>query len=161
MAPDQALLAEALKSICSIPLPVRRAYNALLTDPAVAALPEWVPANVAGPNAFTVLTRRSDKTLRTGIPGAFTYAGFHGAVLDRLEDVAAKAALDRSVFAGGCCEESAETSVAALAQDMLKLYYDDYVAKWDCFLRDVRLAPLKDLATATANLKDLPAPTAP
>lgn len=153
VAPDPILVSEALKSICSIPLPVR-AYNALLTDPAVAAIPEWVPAAVAGPNALTVLTRRSEKTLRVGIPGAFTYAGFHDVILDRLEEVAATAVLDRSVFAGGC-EESAETSDAALAQDMLKLYYDDYIAKWDGFLRDVRLAPLKDLPTASANLKDL------
>ncbi|RUZ92089.1 ImcF-related family protein, partial [Mesorhizobium sp. M7A.F.Ca.US.001.02.1.1] len=86
--------------------------------------------------------------------GAFTYAGFHDVILDRIDDVAAQAALDRAVFAGGCSENS-ETSVSALSEDILKLYYDDYIAQWDSFLRDMRLAPLTDLIVASENLKDL------
>ena len=100
------------------------------SDPAATALPDWVPANFAGPNGAKVFTRRSGKTLRVGIDGVFTYAGFHDVVLARLEDVAGQAALDRSVFAGGCAE-SAEVSVDALAEDMLKLYYEDFIAQWD------------------------------
>ena len=46
-------------------------------------------------------------------------------------------------------------SVCELADDMLKLYYEDFIAQWDGFLRDVTLAPLTDLPTATENLKDL------
>lgn len=152
-APDQALVAQALKSICSISLPAR-AYKALLADPEVAALKEWVPANVAGPNGARVLSRRSGKTLRAGIPGAFTYAGFHDTVLARVDEVAAQAALDRNVFAGGC-SENAETSLDALSGDILKLYYEDFVSQWDSLLRDIRLTPLTDLAAASQNLKDL------
>jgi type VI secretion system protein ImpL len=154
--PDRALIAEALKSVCAISLPVR-AYNSLLADPAVAELREWIPANFAGPNGAKVLTRRSGKTLRVGIAGAYTYDGFHDIILDRLEDVAAQAALDRAVFAGGC-SENAETSVAALSQDILKLYYEDFIAQWDSLLRDIRLAPLTDLNVASENLKDLSSP---
>ncbi|ESZ49668.1 type VI secretion system membrane subunit TssM [Mesorhizobium sp. RSR565B] len=153
IAPDQALVAEALKTVCTISLPAR-AYKQLLADPAVAGLKEWIPANFAGPNGAKVFSRRSDKTLRVGISGAFTYDGFHDAILDRVEDVAAQAALDRAVFAGGCSENS-ETSVSALSEDILKLYYDDYIAQWDSFLRDMRLAPLSDLNIASENLKDL------
>ena len=153
IAPDQGLVAEALKSVCTISLPAR-AYKQLLADPAVAELKEWIPANFAGPNGSKVFARRSDKTLRTGVPGAFTYDGFQNAILERLEDVAAQAALDRAIFAGGC-SENAETSVSALSQDILKLYYEDFIAQWDSFLRDMRLAPLTDLAVASENLKDL------
>jgi type VI secretion system protein ImpL len=153
IAPDQALVAEALKSVCTISLPAR-AYKQLLADPAVAELKEWIPANFAGPNGAKVFARRSDKTLRVGVPGAFTYDGFQNVILDRLEDVAAQAALDRAVFAGGC-EENSETSVSALSEDILKLYYEDYIAQWDSFLRDMRLAPLTDLTVAGENLKDL------
>lgn len=153
VGPDEALVGEALKSVCAVPLPVR-AYRTLLADPAVAELKEWTPANFAGPNGQKVLSRRSGKTLRVGIPGAFTYAGFHEAVLDRLEEVAAQAELDRVVYAGGC-SENAETSVPALAADVLKLYYEDFIANWDGLLRDLRLAPLTDLQVASDNLKDL------
>ncbi|RUX47866.1 type VI secretion system membrane subunit TssM, partial [Mesorhizobium sp. M7A.F.Ca.US.014.04.1.1] len=153
VAPDQALVAEALKTVCTISLPAR-AYKQLLADPAVAGLKEWIPANFAGPNGSKVFARRSAKTLRVGISGAFTYAGFHDVILDRIDDVAAQAALDRAVFAGGCSENS-ETSVSALSEDILKPYYDDYIAQWDSFLRDMRLAPLTDLIVASENLKDL------
>lgn len=152
-APDQVLIAQSLKSICSISLPAR-AYKSLLADPEVAALKEWAPANFAGPNGAKVLSRRSGKTLRVGIPGAFTYAGFHDVVLNRLEDVAAQAALDRNVFAGGC-SENADTSLDALSGDILKLYYEDFVSQWDSLLRDIRLTPLTDLNVASQNLKDL------
>jgi type VI secretion system protein ImpL len=153
IAPDELLMRRALLSVCSIPL-ARRAYNALLSDPAVAELPDWTPASFAGPNGAEIFTRRSGDTLRVGLPGAFTYQGFHGVVLERLPEVAGRAALDRSVFEGGC-DESADVSVDALAQDMLKLYYEDFIAQWDALLRDIKLAPMTDLATLATHLKDL------
>lgn len=156
IAPDDLLVAKALESVCTVPLSVR-AYNALLQSPDVAGLQDWVPAEAAGPNAARVLTRLSGKTMRIGLPGAFTYNGFHEKIVPLIPEVAAQAALDREVFAGGCTENS-ETSVPQLEQDILKLYSDDFIAQWDGFLRDVRLAPIADLATATANLKDLASP---
>ena len=151
--PDPKLVSVALQSICTIPLAVR-AYRSLLTEPAVAALPQWVPAEKTGPNGAQVLTRLSKKTLRDGLPGVFTYAAFHDVVLPQIPEVAAQATLDRTVFAGGC-NESAEASADTLQADILKLYYDDYIAQWDGFLRDVRLTPINDLAEAQRNLKDL------
>ena len=101
-----------------------------------------------------MLTRLSENTLRVGLAGAFTYRAFHEVVLPLIPEIAAQAALDRAVFAGGCAESS-DTSVTTLEADILKLYSDDFIAQWDGFLRDVRLAPISDLTVATANLKDL------
>jgi type VI secretion system protein ImpL len=153
IAPDDMLVSKALEAICTVPLSVR-AYNSLTGNPAVTSLPEWIPAETAGPNATKVLTRLSGKTLRIGLPGAYTYQGFHTVILPLIPEVAAEAALDRAVFAGGCAESS-DTSVATLEVDILKLYSDDFIAQWDGLLRDVRLAPITDLSVATANLKDL------
>jgi type VI secretion system protein ImpL len=156
IAPDRDLVQQALQSICTIPL-AARAYSALISDPTVTALPEWIPAEKAGPNATRVLTRISEKTLRVGLPGAFTYDGFHTTVLPLIPQVAEKAALDQQVFAGGCAESS-DASIATLEADILKLYQDDFIAQWNGFLRDIRLAPITDLPTATANMKDLASP---
>ncbi len=156
IAPDDQLVAKALEAICTVPLSVR-AFNALMQDPNVTGLPDWVPAEAAGPNAARVLTRLSGKTLRIGLPGAFTYDGFHTVIVPLIPEVAAQAAIDREVFEGGCAESS-NTSVPQLEADILKLYSDDFIAQWDGFLRDVRLAPITDLAVATANLKDLASP---
>jgi type VI secretion system protein ImpL len=156
IAPDNALVQASLQSICTIPL-AARAYSALLADPTVTALPEWIPAEKAGPNATRILTRVSEKTLRVGLPGAFTYDGFHNVVLPLIPEVAATAALDQAVFAGGCAESS-DASVATLEADILKLYQDDFIAQWDGLLRDIRLAEFNDLQTAAVNLKDLASP---
>lgn len=153
IAPDEALTRAALAGVCAIPL-ARRAYDALLSDPAAATLPDWTPAAHAGPNGAKIFIRRSGKSLRTGVEGVFTYAGFHDHVLPRLKDTAAEAALDRSVFAGGC-DESAEVSVNALSEDMLKLYFDGFITQWDALLSDIALAPLTDLRVASENLQDL------
>jgi type VI secretion system protein ImpL len=153
VAPDPELVAAALDSVCDVPL-ATRAYGDLMSDPAVTALPEWSPASVSGPNAGTVLTRLSGRPLRAGLPGAFTYGGFHGTVLPLVPEVAARASLDRLLFAGGC-EDSAGADAETLAAEILRLYEQDFVAQWDALLRDVRLAPITDLRVATDNLKDL------
>lgn len=151
--PDPRLVSEALVSICTVPLS-RRAYSALKADPTITGLPDWIPAEKAGPNGLLVLTRLSEKSLRNGLAGAFTYAGFHDAVLPLVPIVAENAELDRQVFEGGC-PESAGASVDTLQDDIMKLYRDEFLGEWDGFLRDVRLAPLTDLAKATAHLRDL------
>jgi type VI secretion system protein ImpL len=153
IAPDDLLVAKALNAICTVPLSVR-AFNTLMQDPLITGLDEWIPADKAGPNSTRVLTRLSGKTLRVGVPGAFTYEAFHNVVMPLIPEVAAQAALDRAVFAGGCADSS-DTSVPQLETDILKLYSDEFIAQWDGFLRDVRLAPITDLTVATANLKDL------
>lgn len=151
--PDPALVTVALESICAIPL-ATRAYRNLRALPEIAGLPDWIPAEHAGPNGTRVLTRLSERTLRQGLPGAFTYDAFHNAILPKVPEVAAQATIDRAVFAGGCAESS-EASAQTLEADMLKLYYDDFIAQWDGFLRDIRLAPIDTLAEARQNLKDL------
>ena len=151
--PDTALVTLALDSICTIPLSVR-AYRSLLGHPNVATLKDWIPAEKTGPNGARVLTRLSERTLRVGLPGAFTYDGFHQTVLPLVPEIAAQAALDRAVFTGGC-SESSDASTTELEGDILKLYYEDFIAQWDGFLRDIRLTPISDLPQARANLKDL------
>lgn len=156
IAADPDLVEAALQTICTVPLSVR-AYRSLMSEPEITGLPAWIPAEKAGPMATQVLTRLSGQTLRQGIPGAFTWQGFHTAVLPLLPVTAEAALHDREVFAGGCAESS-DASAETLQADMMKLYQDDFISQWDSFLRDVRLAPIPDLATATANLKDLASP---
>jgi type VI protein secretion system component VasK len=74
--------------------------------------------------------------------------------LVRAAEVEDVAALDRTVFAGGC-SEYAETSAVALSKNVLKLYYEDFIAQWDSFLRDVKPARLTDLSAASENFKYL------
>ena len=153
VAHDPVLVASAVSTICEVPLAVR-AYRALLAEVAGTKPADWLPGEHAGPNGSRIFTRISGKTLRVGLDGVYTFDGFHEAIMPNLPDIAAQAALDRTVFSGGCAE-SAQVSAELLEQDILKLYYEDFIAQWDGLLRDITLAPIEDLPTANANLKDL------
>lgn len=153
IAPDPALVSAAVETICEVPLAVR-AYHALLSTVGAAGLPGWAPAEHAGPNGSRIFTRQSNKTLRVALDATYTYEGFHRGILPVLPEIAAQAALDRTVFSGGCAE-SAQVSTGQLEADILKLYYEDFIAQWDGLLRDIKLTPLTDLETAIVNLKDL------
>lgn len=151
--PDPQLVTDALEIVCTIPIS-KRAYDALMNAPEVAGLDQWFPAEHMGPNGANIFTRLSGKSLRVGLPGAFTYDGFHGTVAPRVGVVAVEAALDRNVFAGGC-PESADASERSIEADITKLYFDDYIEHWDGLLRDLRITPITDLELARNNLKDL------
>lgn len=153
IAPDQELVRAAIASLCAIPLP-QRAYSALLSNPAVTGLSPWSPAAVAGPSGPRVFAKTSGRPFQAGVAGAFTYAGFHGTIVPLIPEVAAQALIDRKVFADGC-DDGPTPDTAALSASILQLYEQDFVAQWDGFLRDLRLAPLTDLQTAAENIKDL------
>ncbi|MEM7060507.1 MAG: type VI secretion system membrane subunit TssM [Pseudomonadota bacterium] len=149
---DEYLLAKAVESICSVPLSVR-AYRAMLANDAITALPEWVPADVSGPNGMKIFERRSNQSLRVGLPGAYTYKGFHESILPLVPEVAARAELDRMAFEGGCGDS--RTTSGRLQVDILKLYYEDYIAQWDGVLRDIVLKRHTDIRATAESLKDL------
>jgi type VI secretion system protein ImpL len=152
--PDATLVARAQQTLNQVPR-ARLAYAALLNLPEVGTLPAWNPAEHAGPNAPRVLTRRSGKPLSEGIPGIFTYDGFHEQVLRHLRDVARATAVDNWMLDA---RAPTKGEVELLQRDILYLYYDDYIAVWDQLLADVTLAPLTDLRSAVYVLKDLAGP---
>jgi type VI secretion system protein ImpL len=59
-----------------------------------------------------------------------------------IPEIAAEAVLDREIFAGGCVGKRQHRSWANCRPTSLKLYYDDFIDRWNGFLRDVRLAPI-------------------
>jgi type VI secretion system protein ImpL len=150
---DDQLVFDAQQTVCTISL-AERAYQALLSSEPVASLPEWIPAKPIGGSRSEVFTRLSGKSMRLGFPGAYTFDGFHNAILPLAPEIAAEMAIDRVVYENGCVE-SGEVSADELERDILRLYYEDFETTWDTFLVDVRLASLTDLNVAEANLKDL------
>jgi type VI secretion system protein ImpL len=157
---DARLVGDARAALARLSLP-RRAYGALLADAAAAELPPWRVTEQAGPNAALALVRHSRRPLGTAIPGIFTHAGFHRAVLPRLDDVARGTYSEYWVLSGRAMPEAPEPEIRALKADLLRLYYDDAVAQWDGLLRDVTLAPVTPLDQALAVTKALSGPTSP
>ena len=152
---DSAMIEQARVTLRQIPL-AERAYDEMMSSPGVRDLPEWLPLDHAGPGAAQVLTRRSGRALNAGIPGAFTYDEFHATILPLLPDAAAGVAVEGWVLGSSADNALEERQLAQLQDDILKLYYRDYIEIWELFLRDVTLQPIPaDLRAAAAQLKPL------
>ncbi len=157
---DRQLIVDARRSIKQIPL-AKRAYDGFLNSEEVTLLPEWSPLDHAGPQANLVLTRRSQLPLNRGIPGVFTYEGFHRMVLPNLETIAAEQAFDSWVIGTSDNEVRDELILAELQRDILRLYYDDYIEQWERLIRDVTLRQLGDLNQSVQALNVIAGPSSP
>ena len=69
-------------------------YNRLVRSSVVQALPEWTVSDNAGPAGARVFELRDGKALNTGVPGIFTWNGYHTVLLPLLPQVTKDASED-------------------------------------------------------------------
>ena len=149
----QALLSE-------MPL-AQRVYNGIINSPAAAALPEWRITDAGGPAVTRVLVRSSGKPLNAGIEGIYTYDGFRQVFLGEALGVAKRIQRDSWVLGPGGEQAQSEQALSALSRDVLNLYYDDYIARYDQLLADIDIIPMESLSHAVEVTNVLSGPTSP
>ncbi|MGO4812235.1 type VI secretion system membrane subunit TssM [Cupriavidus sp. 2MCAB6] len=148
-----------------------------LYDRAKAAMMEEAPQDftlvrAVGPQAGTVFTRASGEPLERGIPGIFTYAGYHDVFNARLPEFVGKAqAIDAWVMGRGTGPgaqkktlESAAgklTGSDPLTREIRRLYLNEYAQHWETFLGDIRTVTGNNLAFDLEILRNFAAPDSP
>lgn len=157
---DQRLIGDSRAKLTRVPLALRT-YRALLVEPVVAQLPPWRLIDHAGPAASEVLMRRSGAPLSAGIPGAFTVVGFHKIIEPQLPIVAKRATAEEWVVNPNAPPAADAKSVASLSSDVLTLYLDDYVRRWDALLSDVTIVPFSSTPQMLSVLNALAGPRSP
>lgn len=154
-------LVEQVQGILSeMPL-AQRVYNGIVASSAATSLPEWRLTDVGGPAVSRVLVRSSGKPLNEGIEGIFTYNGFNNVFLGEALGVAKRIQRDSWVLGPRGAAEQTEAALAALSRDVLNLYYNDYIARYDTLLGDVDIIPLESLSHAVEVTNVLSGPTSP
>ncbi|MES2967741.1 MAG: type VI secretion system membrane subunit TssM [Pseudomonadota bacterium] len=138
-----------------------RVYNGIVNSPKAAALPEWRLTDVAGPAASRVLVRSSGKPLTEGIEGIYTYNGFKDVFLGEALGVATRIQRDSWVLGPRGESEQSEQALLKISRDVLDLYYNDYIARYDGILGDVDILPLESLSHAVEVTNVLSGPTSP
>src|SRR5208337_4352663 len=138
-----------------------RAYNLIKASATVRNLPEWRVVDHGGPAAARVFARKSGRQLSEGIPGLYTYDGFYQAFLPALDDVAGAVARDNWVLQPEAGSRSGGRNLAKIKPDVLALYYDDYVNRWNFLLSDLVIVPFKSLEHAVDVLNLLSGPNSP
>jgi len=148
-----------------------------LYDRAKAAMMEEAPQDftlvrAVGPQAGTVFTRASGEPLERGIPGLFTYAGYHDLFNARLPEFVGKAqAVDAWVMGRGAgisaqkktLEDAAGklTGNDPLTREIRRLYLNEYAQRWEKFLGDIRTVTGNNLAFDLEILRNFAAPDSP
>jgi type VI secretion system protein ImpL len=137
-------------------------YNRIMRSKRVLALPVWTVADNGGPGSSRVFQLRSGKGLDTGVPGIYTWAGYHGVFVQILPTVTKDISEDAWVL-GRPTRDVAATlrDTTKLRRDVLGLYLDDYVRRWDAMLADIAIRPFGNLQQALDELSLLSAPASP
>jgi type VI secretion system protein ImpL len=159
---DGPLVAQVRGVLTSEPL-AQYLYNRMLRSSVVQSLPDWTVADNAGPAGGRVFELRDGKPLNTGVPGIFTWDGYHTVFLTVLPRVTKDASEDAWVLGkqqrSGVVGSLAEMN--QLNRDITGLYLDDYTRRWDALLADIALKPFATLSQGADELYLLSAPDSP
>jgi type VI secretion system protein ImpL len=155
------LVAQVRGILTQVPL-AEYSYNRLMRSAAVRDLPVWTVGDNAGPGGDRVFELRSGRPLNTGVPGIFTWAGYHRTFLKRLAEVSQDVAEDGWMLGTPNHGVTGEIAAAAkLRRDVLGLYLDDYVRRWDALIADVAIKPFGTMSDGLDKLSLLCAPDSP
>ncbi|MEL6466891.1 MAG: type VI secretion system membrane subunit TssM [Pseudomonadota bacterium] len=146
--------------LSAMPL-AQRVYNGIIKSPRATALPEWRLTDIGGPAISRVIVRSSGRALNEGIEGIFTYDGFNNIFLDEALGVAARIQSESWVLGPRGETEQSETALIAMSRDVLDLYYNDYIARYDQMLGDIDIIPMESLSHAVEVTNVLSGPTSP
>ncbi|MCC8395688.1 type VI secretion system membrane subunit TssM [Paraburkholderia sp. MMS20-SJTR3] len=146
-----------------------------LYERAMQAMAAEAPENVtllsaAGPQALTVFKLVDGSTLERGIPGLYTYDGYHEVFNKRLPEFLAQAQKEDTWVMGEAGATSRWRAVATgdalrarndrLADDIRRQFLTDYGNHWQQFLDEIRPAS-GSRGTFSADLQTLRALAAP
>ncbi|MDG1282044.1 MAG: type VI secretion system membrane subunit TssM [Pseudorhodobacter sp.] len=139
----------------------QRIYNGIINSPSALELPKWRITDVGGPAVTRALVRSSGKPLNEGIEGIFTYKGFNEVFLGEALGVAKRIQSESWVLGARGGMEQSEAALLSLSRDVLDLYYNDYVARYEGVLSDVDIIPMESLRHAVEVTNILSGPTSP
>jgi len=154
-------LVEQVQALLSEMPQAQRVYNSIISSPRAKELPAWRLTDIGGPAVSRVIVRSSGKPLSDGIEGIFTYDGFNTVFLDEALGVAKRVQRESWVLGARGESEQSETALLAISRDVLDLYYNDYITRYDQILGDIDIIPMESLSHAVEVTNVLSGPTSP
>lgn len=152
MPANAALVARARELLARTSIE-QRIYNRLKRQGVGSDIPEFTVARAAGASAGLVFMRASGEPLTRGVPGLYTFDGYHKAFLGAAERISGQLAREES-WVLGLPQRAADGAKAAAAsaagaagvkgadavlEGVRRLYLQDYANTWEAFIRDIRV----------------------
>jgi type VI secretion system protein ImpL len=129
---------------------------------------EFTLVRVIGPQVGTVFNRASGAPLEKGIPGLFTYEGYHDLFAKQLPQMIALAQEDDAWVMGkegakkkARDDPASKLATNALIEDVRRQYLTEYAQRWTQLLEDIRPLTGSNLAFDLNVLRQLAAPDSP
>lgn len=153
-----------------------RLYERIKSDLSAEAPPDFTLPRVVGPQAGMVFVRRSGAPLERGVPGLYTYKGYHELLARKLPEWVGKLALEdawvmgspspgRLKAAPGLVERVPALddmqAYSPLVEDVRRQYLSDYAQHWRDFLEDIAPVTGGTLSFDLDVLRQLAAPDSP
>ena len=138
-------------------------YNRIMRSKRVLGLAPWTVADKGGPGAPRVFVLNSGKTLDNGVPGIYTWDGYHNTFLQVLPSITQDLTEDGWVLGHPKRDVVAMAKdTSRLRRDVLGLYLLDYERRWDDMLAEITIRPFGgDPRQALDSLGLLAAPISP
>ncbi|WP_064604008.1 type VI secretion system membrane subunit TssM [Photobacterium sp. J15] len=135
---NQDAVTAARDVLTEMPL-AERAYQRLKLEFADSHIPEFKVTDILGTEGREVFVRTSGKPLSDGIPGLYTYNGFHSVFQLENQRIVKRLMEDSWVYGDDLDIE--ETNREQVAKAVREKYYRDYVYEWQQLLADLKLRP--------------------
>ena len=165
LAEDKSLVAQTRARLAATSLS-ERVYRRLKRQGVGAEIAEFTVAKAAGNAAALVFARASGKPLTEGVPGLFTYDGYHKAFQKAVDSVAGQLA-DEESWVLGISDASRPSALRdplakqRLSDDVRRLYLTDYRQVWEDFIADIKMVQAPKLAQSVQMARVLSAPDSP
>lgn len=168
--PDEALL-RAAQDFLGTQAATQRVYERAKATMEAEAPEAFTLVRAVGPQAGTVFARDGGLPLEKGVPGLFTYDGYHEVFGKRLPVFVARAFDDDGWVMGRGAASSARGPVREAdgdprLDDIRRLYLEEYAQHWEHFLGSIRPVGGSDAAATNLGfdlsvLRQLAAPDSP
>ncbi|MEH6456016.1 MAG: type VI secretion system membrane subunit TssM [Cocleimonas sp.] len=156
---DSMTVDSARINLTMLPL-VERAYQRLKSDFSNSSIPDFTLVDILSLDSLDGLVFTSGRQFNQGIPGLYTFNGFHGIFSIEKNKIIKNLTADSWVY-GDELIDLDEQAKAQITQALESRYIRDYIFYWEDFLSDLAIKPYSTREEAESVTAALASPDQP
>lgn len=157
---DTALIASVRNQLLRYSLP-DRIYSRLKRQGVGSEFPEFSIEKVVGPSAALVFVRKSGQPLGRGVPGLYSFDGYHKGFDPQVGRVSTRLAEEESWVLGTTATTPDAGKAREVADEVRRLYLTDYARIWEAFIADIAVQRAPNLQQSIQVARVLSATDSP
>lgn len=156
---NESVVLSARQTLTMLPL-VERAYQRLKSDFIDSSIPDFKLIDILSFDSLQGFAFQSGRTFEQGIPGLYTYNGFHG-IFSIEKNRIIKRLIEDSWVYGDDLNALDDKTKLKITEQLEEKYIRDYIFYWEDFLSDLTIKTLDSLDDGAEITRSLASPDAP